>query len=374
MRSHVFTDAALVKHAGRFVWLEVDYENKANAPFLEAFPIDGLPTVMIIDPAPERVILRWLGSADVPMLERLFDDATRALSPEAPALVDALARADRLNGEQKHVEAAAAYRALLESAPDDWSRRTRVVESLVFSLALAGDNDACVALALEQAPRLRGTSSFGNTVANGLGCALDVDNQEAVATLEPMVLEAAHMAQLLGDDRSSFYSLLVQTRAYLGDETGAKTLAWEWLEFLEAEAARSRTPAARSAFDSHRLSAASWNDAWARVIPALEASERDFPEDANGPARLAVVYRELERYDEAVAASERALTLVHGPRRIRVLTTLAGIHHLRGDLEAEIGALEEGIAFAKSLPPGQYSMRRVVSLKKKLAALEMSVE
>ena len=41
----------------------------------------------------------------------------------------------------------------------------------------------------------------------------------------------------------------------------------------------------------------------------LEQSEKDFPKDYNPPARLALVYLRLKKYDEALAASDRALEL-----------------------------------------------------------------
>jgi len=63
MRAHVLSDARLVKQAGRFVWLSVDAERDRNAAFLEAFPVQGYPTFLVVDPAAEKPVLRWPGSA-----------------------------------------------------------------------------------------------------------------------------------------------------------------------------------------------------------------------------------------------------------------------------------------------------------------------
>ena len=49
LRAYVFTDAALAKQAGRFVWLSIDTEKDRNAPFLAKFPVDVWPTLMVID-------------------------------------------------------------------------------------------------------------------------------------------------------------------------------------------------------------------------------------------------------------------------------------------------------------------------------------
>jgi len=38
MRAFVFTDKALERYAGQFVWLAIDTENSKNAPFLTKSP------------------------------------------------------------------------------------------------------------------------------------------------------------------------------------------------------------------------------------------------------------------------------------------------------------------------------------------------
>ena len=50
MRATVLRDPALVKMAGRFVWLDIDTEKEGNAGFLEKFPIEVWPTFLVIDP------------------------------------------------------------------------------------------------------------------------------------------------------------------------------------------------------------------------------------------------------------------------------------------------------------------------------------
>ncbi|MFY0581916.1 hypothetical protein ACN28S_53410 [Cystobacter fuscus] len=47
-----------------------------------------------------------------------------------------------------------------------------------------------------------------------------------------------------------------------------------------------------------------------RAVPAIEQSERELPNDYNPPARLANLYRRLNRLDDALAASTRALAKV----------------------------------------------------------------
>jgi tetratricopeptide (TPR) repeat protein len=102
----------------------------------------------------------------------------------------------------------------------------------------------------------------------------------------------------------------------------------------------------------------------------LEASERDLPDDYNPPARLAAAWKAMKRYDEALAASDRALAKAYGPRKLGILQTRAEIYAGRGDAEAARRTLEEAVGYAESLPAGQRSDRTIAGLKKKLGAMK----
>jgi tetratricopeptide (TPR) repeat protein len=101
----------------------------------------------------------------------------------------------------------------------------------------------------------------------------------------------------------------------------------------------------------------------------LQQSEREFPKDYNPPARLSSVYLKLGRFDEALAANDRALALVYGPRRIRVLLTRADVYKGKGDAAMERKTLEGAIAFAKSLPEGQKPEETIAGLEKRLSGV-----
>ena len=90
----------------------------------------------------------------------------------------------------------------------------------------------------------------------------------------------------------------------------------------------------------------------------LEQSERDFPEDYNPPARLAIAYRAMKKWDEALAASDRALSRVYGPRKIVVLQARADIYAKKGDLAAAKKTWGEALATAEALPKEQRSERQ----------------
>jgi tetratricopeptide (TPR) repeat protein len=104
----------------------------------------------------------------------------------------------------------------------------------------------------------------------------------------------------------------------------------------------------------------------------LEQSERDFPKDYNPPARLALVYQKLGRWDEALVASDRALGLVYGPRRIRVLLVRADVYKGKGDAAMERKTLEDAVAFARSLPEAQQPAETLADLEKRLGVVNAS--
>lgn len=375
MRATVLSDPALAKHAGRFVWLSMNTEDRRNAAFVKRAAVEGLPTYLVEDASDERIALRWLGSATATQLEKLLDDGERAISASAedPA-TEALARADRLNGERKTAEAVAAYGEALKLAPPDWPRRARCVTSLVLASMLADDLETCARTAREEAPSMPRDTSFANVAGTGLGCAEQAPDdaewrEAALAALEPLVEEALGLDGVLADDRSSLYGELVNLHDGRGDTAGAKELAERWLGFLESESAKAPDAEGRAAFDSHRVSAALALGEPGRAVPALLAAERDLPDDYNPPARLALLYGEMGQYEDAIAAADRALAKADGPRKLRIYYTRADVLSKKGDTAGERATLEEALRYADGLPDPQRPERLVARLRTRLDAL-----
>lgn len=384
MKAFVFTDESLRAEAGRFVWLAIDTEKEQNAPVQVQYPIDAWPTFLVVDPKDERVALRWVGAATVAQLRRILDDGRAAVAIGASGAggasgggVDAaFARAERHYGERKFGDAAKAYQEALRLAPPDWPRYSRAVESLLFALSKADDCATSLEVARGALPRLRETPSVLTVAGTGLDCALqapatDPARADSIAFFEKAAREAIANPKVraAADDRSGLYGVLVEARKDAKDEAGARKTAAEWALFLEGEAARAKSPEARTVFDSHRLVAYMELGEPQRAIPMLEASERDFPKDYNPPARLAAAYKEMKRWDEALAATDRALARAYGPRTLRILGTRADILLARGDKEGARAVLEKALKTAEGLPAGQRSDRMIAAVRKRLDAL-----
>jgi tetratricopeptide (TPR) repeat protein len=218
----------------------------------------------------------------------------------------------------------------------------------------------------------------GNIVAYGLEFAIglpedDPDRQQRTAEMEAEALAIANdtALELVPDDRSGVYLALLGAREAAGDDEGHKRVATQWVKFLDGTAAAAQTPAERVVFDSHRLSAYLELGSPDLAVPLLEQSERDFPDDYNPPARLAIAYRYMEEWELGVAASERALSKqgTTGPRRLRILQNLARIYEASGNTEAARRTLTEAVEHGEALPEGQRSESLVNALKAKLDAM-----
>jgi len=219
-----------------------------------------------------------------------------------------------------------------------------------------------------------GTPSMASAAASGLDCALRLPADHADRAARIAEFEGACRAVLAdttldiaADDRSGIYGSLVDARTDAKDDAGHHQVAAEWAAFLERQAARARTNEQRAVFDPHRLSAYLELGEPERAIPMLERSRQDFPDDYNPPARLAIAYRSMKRWDKALEASNEAMIKVYGPRKLRLYDTRAAIYAGSGDSTAAKRTLEEALHFAEDLPAGQRSEGSIAGLRKKLA-------
>lgn len=378
MKAYVYADASLERYAGRFVWLSINTEDPKNAPFLKRYPIPVLPTLLVLDAKRDAVALRYVGGATVPQLRKLLGDAEKTYRARARSAADKLlAKADGLESDGKHAEAAKVYEEAIAAAPRSWKGAGRASESLVLALSMAYEHERCAARAAELVPRFKGTMSGANVAAVGVSCAVALKKEHArraelLQALDTATDEALRDAkiQMSDDDRSGLYIALIDARDAAGEDLEVVRLKHEWSRFLDEAAARAKTPEQRAVYDSHRLTAYIELGTPEKAIAMLEQSARDFPDDYNPHARMAYAYKEMKEYDAARAASDRALALVYGPRKLAVLSVRADIFTAKGDKTAAKETVQQAIDHAKSLPEGQRSDRRIAALEKRLAAME----
>jgi tetratricopeptide (TPR) repeat protein len=381
MRAYVLTDRALAKLAPSFVWLAIDTEKDQNAAFVARFPIEAWPTLLFIDPRSEAVLLRRLGSATVAQLQEMANEARQAFTSRAAGWQAALEKADRLYGEAKNAEAATAYAAVLRDAPTIWGGRGRVLESYLLALSVSDQARRCAEIARVEYPEVYQTPAALTVASVGLDCAVslpaaDEARAELVKHMEAFAREAVEKPSpdAAADDVSDVYLSLHAAREAEKDDAGARAIAEEWGGFLAREANAAMSARARAVFDSHRLTVDLALGQTDQAIAMLQASEHNLPDDYNPPARLALAYAAAKRYDEALAASDRALAKVYGPRRITVLRQRAEILVDKGDRAAARTALDQALALARALPDAQHASRMIQAIQKKQAELGQSAE
>jgi hypothetical protein len=82
-----------------------------------------------------------------------------------------------------------------------------------------------------------------------------------------------------------------------------------------------------------------------------------------------VAYKAMERWDDALAAADRAAERGYGPRLLSILRTRAEIQAAMGDTAAARATLTDAIARGEALPEGQRSERTIEGLRAKLEGL-----
>jgi tetratricopeptide (TPR) repeat protein len=379
LKSYVLPDPALRRFGPRFVWLSIDTEREQNAALVARLDVRVLPMLFVIDPASEQPVVAWPGSLTPTELASLLEDAETA-ARRGGGYGGGQATADLLRGHRasaagKRKEAIEAYRAALAEAPADWPKRAEAVDALVTRLGDDGQSATCVTTAADQAPKMPPGTALADVLREAMSCAGDLPKSaperarlpDLVALGERVASDASQ--PILADDRSDLYDYVQSALRDLGHVDEANRVTRAWAAFLEDEASRAPTPAARAVFDAHRLLAYMALGEPQRAVPMLEQSERDLPDDYNPPARLATAYLKMKRYDDALAAVGRALGRAYGPRKLRLWSLQADIEQARGNQAAAREALRQALDFARTVPlTGAYPKLRD-ALAKRLGAL-----
>jgi tetratricopeptide (TPR) repeat protein len=377
MRAYVFADPGLQRLSSRFVWLSLDTERETNAPAVTRLGVVSLPTLFVIDSRTEDVVLSWTGSLTATELARLLDGVSG--SPDASTSGEAAAsllRGHRARAARDLDAAIAHYRAALAAAPAHGPDRDEAADALVACLSEAKRSPECLETAALEAPGMSPGTALADVLRAGIQCAPPEGSPQGPerASLVSLVALGEHVVRdpaqpILADDRSDLYDNVVEALRALGRPDEARRLAQAWTTFLEDQASRAATPAARAVFDAHRLLAYKALGEPQRAVPMLEQSEREFPGDYNPPARLAAALLEMKRYDLALVAVERSLALAYGPRKLRLWSLEADIRVARGDAEGARHALRTALAFAERVPLTSGYPRLRDALARRLAEL-----
>jgi len=191
--------------------------------------------------------------------------------------------------------------------------------------------------------------------------------EAAAARLAKLVDDAA--APLSVDDRSDAMANLRETLVELGRKAEARAVAERQRALLDETAAKAATPLAAMTYNWPRAEVYVFLERPLDLVPVLEKSARDLPDEYDPPTRLGWIYWKAGKLDEAARWMDAAIKLAYGPRKAKVLGQRADIAKDKGDRAAERAARAEIVKTLEALPPGQTTPEAIEKAKQALAGL-----
>lgn len=386
MESTVLVDPGLAPMADRFVWLRADTDNEENAALLSKFPVETWPTIFVVAPEDESLQARHLGAATVNQLRELLvhaetayqDGTSGALDPKSPLAL--LREGDRAVVDNHLGHAARAYSAALAAAPADWPRRPELLVSLINALYRHGDLVQCMSLGLEEMDSTGRTASAANFAYYASECARYADDERRAQKTHRLAekrleaLLADQDAPLSVDDRSDAMRILRWVRDALGDDKGARAIAERQRALLDKAVAKAPSPFFAETYQWSRVEVSLYLGRGMELLPELEKTMAERPDDYNPPYRLAWLHFFYGEYEQALEMGEAALALAYGLRKPNIQLMIANIHRGLGNVDGERAALKAALAMYTALPDGQRNPAMVRGTLDRLMEFEKMVE
>ena len=361
--------ANLARYAGQFVWLELSYDEPRNSAFLTKFGANATPTFLVIDPEDEKVAAMQPGAMSLTELTEFLDRGAGAVFAKSQTPADAaLLRGDALNATQP-ADAAKAYQRALKLAPADWPHRELAQASLVQALQNNKQWQLCAETAANNAASMKRDALFVRTVVGGMWCVASAETAPWVDsqfnTLQPLAQEALRLSITVRDHRDALYRTLMLIE--VGRKNEAAALKWgdRWLKELDAITPTSDDE--RSALDIARVENVQVAGDPARILPALRASEDAMPNNYIASLRLAQMELTVNRFEEAIAASDRGLARNPGAVGRSWLLGIKGrsLQATGKPVEART-AFQAALQAAEQIPSRESRLNNIESIRKML--------
>jgi tetratricopeptide (TPR) repeat protein len=358
MKAALHSDA-FKGYAGQFVWLEVNVDDPHNAAFL-ANSVEAYPMLELIDPASERALRVWAGTATADQLVAFLDG-----KPD-----DAIVRGDGLFARGDGSGAAAAYEQAIAHAPSG-PAHDHALEQLATALQI-GPAAPCIARTAKDAPAMPREHPFVNVVVTGASCAAgapELAGTADVVALEKLAHEALAVPAASEDDSYQLYEGLYALRIEANDRPGAKAIVDAYLDYVRHRPAPHNDDE-RMARDLALVRAATKTGEAAQAIPQLEASERALATDPDASLRLATLYVAVNRLDDAAAAATRGLARAPKPTQAaRLHGMLASIEIKQHKLDDAKRDIDAGLDAAERINGAQSRAGTIAALQQQRAAL-----
>lgn len=368
-------DASLARYAGRFVWLDLNFDKPSNRKFVQAHSVTYTPSMFVLDPFTGGALATQMGGLALPELMRFIERGEREFAAKSVAPVSvALARGDEMLGKGRSDKAIAAYRDALQIDPNG-PEADRAVGALTWTLSAGKMWEECALTASKYAPTMPRREMFSRVVLAGMICANYgapgrwTDSTRKI--LEPLAVEAVSLPETLRDHRFQLYEQLMNAADLREDKATVNYWGDLWLRELDSIAPAGNDE--RSALDIARVDAASLLGDPMRVLPALVASEKAMPNNYNASLRLAQMENAAKKYDEAAAACDRGLRNVTGPvGRSWLFRTKAAALLAKGQVEEGRYALQAALRSAQQISAKQLRESNVKTLSRRLKEITVT--
>ena len=365
MQRYVLSDPGMKQVAGDVVWLSIETEQDKNRVAVEKFPLDGWPTFLLIDPADQMVIARWLGSGSVQDMRNFVQEGVRSYRAKGGRLEPAAAA--QRDGDQARMRndfkaSAGAYaKAVALTKAKDPARPARLTLylSALRKLKTPEALKTCVKTGLEEMQTTGDTSLASDfaSYADSCGEALPKDDPDRVKVRAAAMARIKEVlgkegAALAADDRSDALATLAGMYDDENRHEEAVAAMKERAAVLEKAADGAPDPTMASTFDAHRTDTYLFLKQPEKAEALLAQREKEMPGDYNPPARLARVLFEEKKLADAESAVDRALAkMTRGQRRVGILGLKAKILTAQGKPTEAV--LREQLDVLRSLPATQ---------------------
>jgi thioredoxin-like negative regulator of GroEL len=380
MQTMVFTDPSFQADAPKFVFAALDTDREVNAKAVEKYPPSAWPTFYVIGPD-EKVLARFVGAATVAQFHHFLDAGTRAMAGGTTGPDQSLLAGERAVAAKDFPAADAALTDALEIAPADWPRRADALTSLIRVKLKRNELEACVTLAEKSLDETGNSASATDFMAVGYDCAKDLLEKDKAqadrikALRERMVkrwqeLLADTKSPMSIDDRSDAMMYTRDALVALERKDEATAIAEGQRQMLDKAAADAPSPLAAMTYNWPRAEVYVFLGKPLDLVPALEKSAADLPNEYDPKSRLGWVYLRAGKLDEAAKWTDKAIAQVYGPRKARMLTQRAEIAQKQNDKATERAMREQLVKLYESLPQGQASPDALAKAKQALADLD----
>jgi thioredoxin-like negative regulator of GroEL len=374
MQTTVFTDPSFASERDRFVWLALDTDREQNAAALQKLSISAWPTFYVLSPD-ASVLARFVGAASVQQFHEFLAAGVKAQAGGVAAADAHVLGAERALAVKDYDTADAELAAALAAAPKDWPRRPELLNSIILTKLKKTDLEGCLATAEQHMDETGNAAAASDFLVTAMNCAeqrakdepdrVKALRERAVARWNQLVADTK--APLSVDDRSDAMASLRETLEALGNKDEAHQVAEKQRALLDDAAAKAPTPIAAMTYNWPRAEVYVYLGKPLDLVPALEKSAKDLPDQYDPRARLGWIYLKAGKLAEAARWTDDALKLVYGPRKGRLLTQRADIAAAAGDKATERQYRDAAVKLYESLPPGQQAPEALAKAKQALA-------